>query len=204
VTLLNLYAITDAPPAVDVRGATGELVRAIPSAGLFVLAGEVEGAPTLSADSLRAHDAAVRRLAHACAALLPVRFGAAVETIDLAPRAPELGEALETVRGREQMTLRVYAEPRPPERSSGTAYLESLRRARSVPEIDPLRAALAPLIRAERAEPHGESLVASVYHLIDRGRAGDYLRAVSEVSLDVRVTASGPWPAWSFAPEAVR
>jgi Gas vesicle synthesis protein GvpL/GvpF len=204
MTLLNLYAIADAAPRADLRGASGEPVRAIACAGLFILAGEVDTAPPLSADSLRAHDAAVRRLAQSCAALLPVRFGAAVESIDLSHRAAELLEALETVRGREQMTLRVYGQPKPPDRGSGTAYLESLRRARSVPEIDPLRAALGSLIRAERVEPHGESLVASVFHLIDRGRAEDYLRKVSEIPLDVRVSASGPWPSWSFAPEAVR
>jgi hypothetical protein len=204
VTLLNLYAITDAAPGAELHGAVGEPVRAVPCGPLFVLAGEVDDAPPLSADCLRAHDAAVRRLAQVCAALLPVRFGAAVERVDISDRAAELSEALEIVRGREQMTLRVYGEARAPQRNSGTAYLESLRRARTVPEIDPLRAALGPLIRAERTEPHGESLVASVYHLVDRGRAADYLRKVSEVPLAVRVTASGPWPAWSFAPEAVR
>jgi Gas vesicle synthesis protein GvpL/GvpF len=204
VTLLNVYAISDAAPPVELRGAAGEPVRAIPSAGLFVLAGDVDAAPVLSADSLRAHDAAVRRLAHACAALLPVRFGAAVESIDLSHRAPELLDALETVRNREQMTLRVYGEPRTLDRGSGTTYLESLRRARALPELDPLRAALSSLIRAERAEPHGESLVASVYHLVDRGRSAEYLHTLSEVPLTVRVSASGPWPAWSFAPEAVR
>jgi len=204
VTLLNLYALADTPPGAALRGALGEPVRAVPCGGLFALAGEVESAPPLSAESLRAHDAAVRRLAAACAALLPVRFGAAVESIDLSQHAAELLEALEMVRNREQMTLRVYAEAKRPDRSSGTAYLESLRRARAVPEIDPLRAALAPLIHAERTEPHGESLVASVYHLIDRGRSAEYLRKLAEVPLDVRVSASGPWPAWSFAPEAVR
>ena len=204
MTLLNVYALADAEPETSLRGALGEPVRAVPCGGLFVLAGEVESAPPISADSLRAHDAAVRRLAQACAALLPVRFGAAVESIDLSHRAAELLEALEVVRNREQMTLRVYGEARPAERTSGTAYLESLRRARSVPEIEPLRAALAPLVRAERTQPHGESLVASVYHLIDRGRSAEYLRKVAGVALDVRVSASGPWPAWSFAPEAVR
>jgi Gas vesicle synthesis protein GvpL/GvpF len=204
VTLLNVYALADAEPEASVRGALGEPIRGVPCGGFFVLAGEVESAPPISADALRAHDAAVRRLAHACAALLPVRFGAAVESIDLSHRATELLEALDLVRNREQMTLRVYGEAKPAERSSGTAYLESLRRARSVPEIEPLRAALAPLVRAERTQPHGESLVASVYHLIDRGRSAEYLRKVADVTLDVRVSASGPWPAWSFAPEAVR
>ncbi|HWE22866.1 MAG TPA: GvpL/GvpF family gas vesicle protein [Myxococcales bacterium] len=204
MTLLNIYGIADAAPATQVRGAMGEPVRSLPCGPLFLLAGELESAPPLSADCLRAHDAAVRRLAQACPALLPVRFGSAVPSVDVSDRIAELSEALEIVRGREQMTLRVYAEAREPERTSGTAYLESLRRARAVPEIAPLRAALAPLIRAERTEPHGQSLVASVYHLIDRGRAAEYLRKVAEVPLEVRVSASGPWPAWSFAPEAVR
>jgi hypothetical protein len=204
VTLLNVYGVTDAPPRTELRGAVGEPIRALPAGRLFALAGAVEEPPDLTPDSLRAHEAAVRRLADACAALLPVRFGATVENVDLASREAELVEALALVRGREQMTLRVYGEAKHPERSSGTAYLESLRRARSVPEIEPLRAALADLVRAERAEVHGGSLVASVYHLVDRGRAPEYLRIVSNVALPVRVAPSGPWPAWSFAPEAVR
>ncbi|TMA12632.1 MAG: gas vesicle protein GvpFL, partial [Deltaproteobacteria bacterium] len=48
----------------------------------------------------------------------------------------------------------------------------------------------------------GRSDVASVYHLIDRGGAAAYQRAVEGIRLDgLRVAISGPWPAWSFAPE---
>ena len=202
---LNVYALSDAPPPADVRGALGEPVRAVRTGALFALAGEVEGAPELTAKALRAHDAAVRRLAEACPALLPVRFGSvAADGLDFSGREAELLEALELVRGREQMTLRVYGEARPPERGSGTAYLESLRRARAVPELDPLRAVLGPLVRAERTEPHEGGFLASVYHLIDRGSAPAYLRAVEAATLEVRVAATGPWPAWSFAPEALR
>src|SRR6266849_1030829 len=91
--------------------------------------------------------------------------------VDFSAREAELLEALELVRGREQMTLRVFGEAPPADRRSGTAYLESLRRSRSLPELDPLRAALEPLVRAERTEVHRGPLLASVYHLIDRGRA---------------------------------
>jgi hypothetical protein len=204
VSLFNVYALTDVTPAVPLRGALGEPIRALATGRVFALVGAVDEPPALTPDSLRAHEAAVRRLAHSCAALLPVRFGAAVEQVELESREAELLEALALVRGREQMTLRVYGEPSQPQRSSGTAYLESIRRARALPEIDPLRSALADLVRAERTEVHGGSLVASVYHLVDRGRAPDYLRIVSRVSLPVRIAPSGPWPAWSFAPEAVR
>jgi hypothetical protein len=204
VSFFNIYALTDAAPATQLRGALGEPIRALATGRLFALAGAVDEPPALTPDSLRAHEAAVRRLADACAALLPVRFGAAVEKVDLESREAELLEALNLVRGREQMTLRVYGEAKEPQRSSGTAYLESLRRTRAVPEIDLLRSALAHLVRAERTEVHGGSLVASVYHLVDRGRAPEYLRIVAGIRLAVRVAPSGPWPAWSFAPEAVR
>ena len=59
------------------------------------------------------------------------------------------------------------------------------------------------LVRAERIEPHEQpGLIASVYHLIDRGRSGEYLRAVEAARIEpLRLSATGPWPAWSFAPE---
>ena len=202
---LNVYALVGEPPAGGIRGALGEPVRAVRTGRLFALAGEVDEPPGLTAEAVRAHDAAVRRLAEACPALLPVRFGSiAPDGLDFSGREAELLEALELVRGREQMTLRVHGEARPVERGSGTAYLESLRRARSVPELDPLRNALSTLVRAERTEPHEGTLLASVYHLIDRGSAPAYLRIVDAVAIGVRVAATGPWPAWSFAPEALR
>jgi hypothetical protein len=201
---LNVYALSDGPPMAEVPGALGEPVRALPAGALFALAGEVDQRPQLSADAVRAHDATVRRLAAACPALLPVRFGSIADELDFSGREAELLEALELVRGREQMTLRVYGEPEQADRGSGTAYLESLRRSRSLPALDPLRAALGAAVRAERTEPHGGPLIASVYHLIDRGSAPEYLRVLAGLALTVRVAPSGPWPAWSFAPEALR
>jgi len=201
---LNVYALSDGAPAGAVPGALGEPVRAVRAGPFFALAGEVERAPELTEETLRAHEAAVRRLAEACAALLPVRFGSVVDRVDFSAREDELLEALELVRGREQMTLRVHGEEPPIDRGSGTSYLESLRSSRALQELDPLRAALAPLIRAERIEARGGPLRASVYHLIDRGSGPDYLRALAGISLPVRVSPSGPWPAWSFAPEALR
>jgi len=65
--------------------------------------------------------------------------------------------------------------------------------------------ALREIVRAERVESHRtEGLRASVYHLVDRGAAPLYLRALHSVALAVKVAPSGPWPAWSFAPEALR
>jgi Gas vesicle synthesis protein GvpL/GvpF len=205
VSPLNVYGFSAERLPVEVRGAAGEPVVAIDLDGLFALAGEVAEAPATTAEGLRAHEAAVRRLADECAALLPARFGSVAERLDLAGRRDELLQALDLVRGREQMTLRVYGPQAAADRSSGTAFLESRRRERGVPEIDPLRAAVRALVHAERVETHDASgLRASVYHLIRRGSSPDYLRAVQSVLLDVKVVPSGPWPAWSFAPEAVR
>jgi hypothetical protein len=138
-------------------------------------------------------------------------------------RREALTAALALVAGREQMTLRVFGEspgaapaPRRASRArgagrAGTRYLRERRaaaeRARAVPEIDWLRPALSRFVRAERTERHARPpLLASVHHLIPRGRAGAYLAAVDRAlrsSPVVRVIASGPWPAWAFVSEDV-
>ncbi len=261
---LYIYALLGEPP----RGApgvgfAGETLRVVDCGGLLAAAGELDALPPLDIETLRAHDAAIRRLAERTGAVLPVRFGALVPderalAERLAPRAGPLREALALVEGCEQMTLRVYragapqraagpcaglpAEavlPEPPPQAAtadggrlpggpatsatseakparpdgpdgggpGTRYLAARRRAhaaRAVPEIDPLRPALAPLLRAERAERHDRPpLLASVYHLVCRGRAPAYataLEAAARRLAGVRVAASGPWPPYAFAP----
>lgn len=206
MSLLSVYGLSDAPPAASITGARGEPVRPEKIGTLFALVGEVTEAPAISAEALRAHDAAVRRIAEACEAFLPARFGSVGESLQgLEGREEALREAVALVRGREQMTLRVYGDSPPALRSSGTAYLESLREADALHELDPLREALREMVRAERVESHRtEGLRASVYHLVDRGAAPSYLRALQSVPLPVKLTPSGPWPAWSFAPEALR
>ena len=206
MTLLSVYGLADVPPAAALTGAFGEAVRPEKIGKLFALVGEVPEAPAISADALRGHDAAVRRIAEVCEAFLPARFGSVSESLaGLLEREAALLEALALVRGREQMTLRVYGSAPAAVRSSGTAYLESLREADALHEVDPLREALREIVRAERVEAHRtEGLRASVYHLVDRGTAPSYLRTVASVALGVKVAPSGPWPAWSFAPEALR
>ena len=202
--MIGLYAIAlGAPP--ELTGARGEPLRVLRCGELELVHGEVP--PPLSAEALRAHEAAVRRIAEGALACLPARFGCCAEDEAalsqlIESRQVELAEALRLVSGREQMTLRVHGA-RPDRRAAGgpgTRYLEQRRRAMTLPELDPLRSALANLVRAERVE--GRSDVASVYHLIDRGGAAAYQRAVEGIRLDgLRVAISGPWPAWSFAPE---
>ena len=180
--------------------------------GFSALAGEAP--PPLSVEALRTHEAAVRRIAEASDACLPARFGATAQDDEalrreLSGRAAEVVDALALVRGREQMTLRVHGPGAPAPRAgaarTGTRYLEERRRTRRFPELDRLRAVLSDLIRAERLERHSEpGLLASVYHLIDRGGSARYRSKVEAEGLEgLRLLVSGPWPAWSFAPEAL-
>lgn len=221
--MLYVYALlAEAPGAAPGRGLAGERLCVVDVEGVWAVAGTMTSAPPPSAPALRRHDAVVRRLARATDAVLPVRFGTAVAgraalARALEGRGPSLRRALRLVRGREQMTLRVFGlaaplprpEGAPPDGLPGTRYLAArLATAvhrRAVPELDALRSGLARLVRAERVERHdAPPLLATVYHLVDRGRSAEYLawldRAASHAH-PVRLRASGPWPAYAFVPE---
>jgi hypothetical protein len=203
-------------------------LRAIDCRDLVAIVGEPPLPPVLEPATLRAYEATVRGLATSVDAILPVRFGtvlpdAASVCAVVLERYDALTAALALVAGREQMTLRVFgvpgATPRAmPERraptargGTGTRYLAARRaadrRARAVPEIAWLRPAIRKFVRAERAERHVQPpLLASVHHLIPRGRAAAYLAAVERASRTrrrVHIVASGPWPPWAFASEDV-
>ncbi len=223
--MLWLYALADraaaasAPPAV---GACGEPVEAIVAAGLTVFAGAPATPPPADREHLGRHDATVRALAAACDPLLPVRFGqraadrAALAAL-LAPRHDALAAALARVAGCCQMTLRLVgaaaagADAPPDDAASGegpgTRYLAALRARRMAPEaaLAPLRAAVAPLVRAERVEvPAAGPVLATAFHLIGRGGEQDYARrlaAAAGVPAGLRAVWSGPFPPWAFAAE---
>jgi hypothetical protein len=228
VSPLYVYAVvSEAPAGEPPAGLAGEPLRVAACGDLLVAVGEHDVRPRPAADTLAAHDAAVRRLAGRVEALLPVRFGEWVrderELADrLAPRQRELAEALEKVRGCEQMTLRVFGDPgdpgEPEEREEaetdddasgpGTRYLAArrreLERARSLPELEPVRTALLPLVRAERVERRsGGSLLGTAYHLVSREDLPAYRQILDETRLAAgrRLVASGPWPPYAFAPD---
>ena len=217
---LYLYALVGRPVRRPLgRGLGGEALRLIEVARMLVVAGRIDNAPRVTPTALRRHDATVRRLAGRTDAVLPIRFGTVVGdrlalARALAPRAAGLREALALVAGHEQMTLRVYGEAVTTSDESATEsagagqrYLERCLRARRAPEVDPVRRALRGLVSAERIERHERPpLLASVYHLVRRGDSKRYLAAVAAASArlaGVRVSPSGPWPAYAFAPDAV-
>ena len=217
---LYLYALVGRPVRRPLgRGLAGEQLRLVEAAGLLVVAGRVPDSPRVTATALRRHDATVRRLARRTDAVLPIRFGTVLGdrqalTRTLAPRAAGLREALTLVAGHEQMTLRIYGEAATTldesavdDGGAGQRYLARRLHARRAPEVDPLRRALRGLVSAERIERHERPpLLASVYHLVRRGDSERYLATVAAASArlnGVRVSPSGPWPAYAFAPDAV-
>jgi len=221
-SLLYLYALVDEdPPGALGEGIAGEPLRLVRHGALAAVVGEIGARPRPSADILQRQDAVVRRLAELFGALLPARFGEAfADETDLAQRLSshnaDLAASLALVRGCVQMTLRVFGDAAAgPETEidggggPGTRYLAERRRereqARSLPEIDPLREALQPLLRAERIERHAAGrLLGTAYHLVPRAQTGAYLAVLEEARARIgarRVAASGPWPPYAFAPE---
>ena len=186
---------------------------------LFATVGEIDIAPPLEESKIRAHDQVVRRLAGSVDAILPARFGSVIRdenalTSLLENRGVALRKALALVQGREQMTLRVYGERSPATTAEsehvtlgpGSRYLaEKMQgRERVLAELEAVRPQLAPLIKAERIQHHSTPpLLASIYHLVERGRSTDYFAALNTAASDVpkasRITASGPWPPYAFA-----
>lgn len=168
--------------------------------------------------ALRGHGAAVERLAGACEAFLPARFGTLFEdqaTLAAAvlPMQGQIERALAEVRGCQQMTLRIYGQATPPpaaeEGMSGSAYLASRRvhgrPAALRPLLDELAQELGDVVRGERVEAAtSPPLLGSIYHLVPRGLAGRYLVRLACLEgrdAELHWTASGPWAAYAFAPE---
>jgi hypothetical protein len=220
--ILYLYALVDEDPAGPLgEGIAGEPLSLLRIGAVSPIVGELPDRPRPDREVLERQEAVVRRLAERFEAILPARFGEVFADEPalagrLAAREGEMTEALAQVRGCVQMTLRVFGEPAAapePEVEAGgpgSRYLAARRReiewARSLPEIEPLREALRPLLRAERIERAGAGpLLGTAYHLVLRGQDGAYRAALETARERIggrRVAATGPWPPYAFTPEA--
>lgn len=214
--MIYLYALVDGEPSGPLgEGIAGEPLRLAAFGGLSAVLGDLEAPPRPDRETLQAQDAVARRLAERFPALLPARFGEQAPdepalAAKLEPRANEIAAALDLVHGCVQMTLRVFGEPEPvaaPEGGPGTRYLAARLRARSLPEIEPLREILRPLLRAERVRRHDAGrLLGTAYHLVPRPQTAAYLAALEGAEDRLagrRIAATGPWPPYAFAPEPV-
>ena len=203
-----LYAVMSARPASGCgTGVCAEPLRLVAVGELVALVGDVPATPEVTAMTLRAQDAVLRRLA------------AEVDVTDaLARRRGALAQALGRVAGCEQMTVRVWGDgaASAPAVSDvagggpGTRYLAQRRQAHEqaqrVPELEPLRGRLGDLVRAERVERHDRPpLLATVQHLVARGAGGRYVAIVDDARDALRpwrVSVTGPWLPYAFGEDA--
>jgi gas vesicle protein GvpL/GvpF len=220
--ILYLYALVDRH--VDLEGLSGvaaEALRLIDAPKARVIAGRIDAVPVVDRATLETQDRLVRALHGRTDALLPMRFGTALNDDEAVRRAIEIIAAdlparFDQVRGKEQMTVRVLrtrpvgakgalgAEHTGPpiDVGLGTKYLQQKAQADLPPEIAPLRDALRDLARATRIETGSGDLVATVYQLIDRGAGNEFSQRVTAAAsrmptLTLRV--SGPAPPYAFA-----
>jgi hypothetical protein len=221
---LYVYAIAGAPvPLDDLHGVGGEPLRMVPSGDRtsHAIVGDIASPPALTAEILRAQDVLVRDLAERADALLPARFGshfsderALNQTLD--ELAPRLERSLTRVRGREQMTIRLFHDAHvnadagddaggdagderdDRDERPGTRYMR--RRAAEVRQmpavVEVLRTGVAGIIEDERVErgqsPSSQSsVIGSIHHLIPRGSADVYRARLEEAAASPEFVASG-------------
>ena len=188
---------------------SGRSIRMFRVGKLAVLAAASRNLPVEAA--LRDQHAVVVRLADQFDPILPVRFGTRLTRARIAevigPSAETLTNALEHVRGRQQLTLRLKGPAAPvverPE--SGTAYLARRLAATTFPEEAlPLRSAVAPFIVDERTQPGRGEVRLTVFHLVRRQDVAPYIEAANAASAAIApwsMSLTGPWPPFAFAPE---
>jgi hypothetical protein len=162
-------------------------------------------------DALRDQHNVVLELAERFDPILPIRFGQRMTSVRLlevvAPFEDALARGLAHVRGRQQMTVRLLGLATPERRraSSGTDYLAQRRGELALPaDAIALEDALAPLVVDRRVQPGRERVRLTLFHLVNRSDVASYQAAAMAVEPRIspwRLSVSGPWPPFAFAPE---
>jgi hypothetical protein len=209
--VIEIYAITDAPPATLPDAAD---LCVIANAGLVAFCGLAQER-TVTPSLLWRHEQIVETLMKTCD-LLPVRFGTQVEDAHaaatvLARQQDELKAALDRVRGAVELAVRVVDSEREPQPaavfSSGADYM----RAKAMLTQDVARVAraihdpLAGMARASRVmrQVRTREALRSAY-LVARDVVGQFVDRVSSLQRanpDLHVLCTGPWPPYSFVSE---
>jgi Gas vesicle synthesis protein GvpL/GvpF len=192
----------------------GHRLETMNVAGVYAVVERLDEVPAMTEQTLREQYAMVVRLAKSAPAILPARFGSLVDRDELARvialRRAVLRRAFARVRGKQQMTVRVFgpAEPRASRQSStGTDYLLSRAAARPrLPVIArTISAAVRPLVDGEHIDAGRGGIRVTLNHLVQRGRVTRYRllvqAAIAETDPQATVVTSGPWPPFAFAPD---
>jgi hypothetical protein len=219
MTTLNVFALADegAEPFEE----AGHRIEFVTCGGLYAAVERIDDRPAVSEAALRTQHDIVAQIARRVDAVLPARFGSMVDTDELTRlvtrRSDAIRQALDLVRGRDQMTVRLFTSAGPvsdlKSRSvraaamTGTAYLEERRMAASPvlpPGIAAIAAAVRGLVVAERAEPGQGRVAATVYHLIERAAIDAYKQALEALQVgreSETISVTGPWPPFAFVPD---
>jgi hypothetical protein len=218
--VLYVYAITDAPdlPLPPRRGHGQAHLRVVADGGLAAVCTRHDDL-RLSADepSLWRHERVTEALA-ADRGVLPVRFGTTVADEQelrrlLGARRAECVAALELVRDRVELGVRVLWDPRAaeshaPADESGSAYLRAKLEAQRSAQTRAaeLHAALSEQAVASRRRvlPTPRLLLSGAY-LVDRDGVDGFLAAADRLAVagtDLQLVCTGPWPAHNFATPA--
>lgn len=216
--MIYAYAIGDAGVRLPPRpGLGGARLRELTSGRLVVVYSRHRSLrPRPSPDLVLAHERVVESLMDR-RPLLPLRFGTMLAGEDelaaaVTARHDELGQALDHVRGRVEMGLRVVSpadpEPRPRAGSSGghsgRSYLmaraaEHRRIGRLVREVHRPLAELA-AAGSVRERPQPPAVLVAAY-LVDRDRVADFRTRAATLAAghdDLQFHVTGPWPPYNF------
>lgn len=219
MSVLYLYAITDAHEPPLIPGLEGAPVAAVREGGLTAIVSDHDDL-VLRADeeTLWGHESVADALM-ADAAALPMRFGSVLANADavramLRDRAGELGRALDRVRGAVELGVRIVLDEEPAEttpggaaaaRGPGTTYLltrldRQRRSAELAQRVGERLGALARdhiLVSTPARAPH-----LSTAYLVDAERVDEFKAAVERLDSElggVSLVLTGPWPPHSFS-----
>ena len=210
---LRVYAIASDGRVPRVRSVP---LRAIGARGIWAIVAPARRTPAINPRNLRHHHQVVAAIAAVSAAVLPARFGAVMDEAELRlilrSRRSAFASSLRHVRGRVQMTMRLFESGRRPSAgvnrrrpvspTPGREYLlgrAAASSSRHIPAFAEIRDTLDQWIHDERVERAAG--ITSVYHLIPRRAVNRYRRAAA-AAIDAggqRVVLSGPFPPYAFA-----
>lgn len=208
---LYVLALTDTP--LGGWRAGDRRLESLEHDGVHVVFERRAAAPPVTDTELREQHALVLAIAAGTRAILPARFGSLIEkrqlTALLRRHEVDIRTALEQVRDRVQMTIRVTGSAVPPPSApavagaiSGRDYLERARLKSSPPlprHAQRVLSAVQPHVVMERRERGAGRLLATIYHLVDDRQLARYRKAVGKRVPGVLV--SGPWPPFAFSPQ---
>jgi hypothetical protein len=203
--MVHLYALVDHPANVPDELAAAE------AAGIDAVYREEPEAPTTE-EAILAHARVVEELASANEAVLPARFPGryaddAALVAAVRERAPQFRQALDRVRGRVELGVRVVRTRSGDERSAASGGDYMRRRLAEVREAEQLAAELAAAAAALAGESShavtadGEIVLTGAY-LLPRTAADSFRASVEQLAAaheELAYVCVGPWPPYSFA-----